>query len=1077
MRSPPRRPDAVPRDRLPLLIGTEDPTLVKRVPSTSTTTASTRCPEGDTSSACEKYTSSSSTTTMPIVLGAVIPIVCAIIVLFYLHRRNVKRLRQEDANDKHKSLDFGLDLEPRAGSKPMTQAEKGSNLHAKGMSLDIGPSPYLLPPGLHGSRESLHSLSRSMLGDDDKYRHASSFVGDNASVRSQPRVFHDDMSAFSRSQSKASLRGDDMNQGLLYNAQRISRSSPPLYNAPSDGGSLHSPPGQGNGQDMGFQLNLPRSLSPVHIPGVSSSRGTSPAPGGHADGSTSEAHHGHLPQQPPKNAVDPSLELHLDTREQQSRPVPEALPTNLDSTAPSNQSPSMPTPRISLPVSDAASDYGDDRKSYPEIPAVNVYGVEDTQKRDAAPNHAAAPAIPEEPLQSQNQSLDVRRDTRRFTLGLRPLPPDDPSDNPEQRANRIRSFYKEYFDESKTGRETIYEDYGPEYFQDDGHDGYVYDPTTGDYYDAVPAPYAEPVNRRAMTPPPRAPPRFQGAARHMASGSMGGAGDRFNYPGPRAFSSASHRLPGPRAPRKPMPPPSPLQVLPSPHLLKDDSFMMAADYAPGMNFKDKREGRAETPLGGLRPYTPVAPARTPLASAFDELAAIPSPHALRKSGTFDNLDFAPPPRFKNAETASDAGSIHSNRTGISAAHLHNIRTGAYRVSRLPPETVGTAQGPLTSANANGGTPAPTTAEPTPTAPTTSSTTSSTTSTTSIPTEPSTTSTTSSTSTSSTSSTTTAQTTQTTSSETSRTPETVVTSISTAPPTNTAPTTIYVTSTESTSQTLPTGNSANGVTTTSSGSSATASSTGASSGGSGLSAGGTIAVAVVVPVVSVALIILAALYFWRKWKAKKAAEEERRKEVEEYGYNPNNDPTLPPIMAGAAYEPKEDTSGYRGWGTTSAGRKASTNLSSGAGAGLAMSEGESAPGYHHAATPSDGTIQFSEGQIPETEPIGVLGAAPPAANNRTTDIHRGPSNASSAYSAANRSEASEESHMSATHPNAAFYEDNPYYSDMQGQYGAYGDGPYVPNQPVIRDVQARRNTRIENPAVFPRQGNAGIAQNF
>ncbi|GFF25451.1 hypothetical protein IFM58399_01038 [Aspergillus lentulus] len=690
VRSPPRRPDIVPRDRMPLLVGTEGPTLVKRVPSTSTTFASTRCPEGDTSSACEKYTNSSSTTTLPIVLGAVIPIVCAIIVLFYLHRRNVKKLRQEDANDKHKSLDFGLDLEPRAGSKQMTQAEKGSNMHSKGMSLDIGPSPYLLPPGLHGSRESLHSLSRSMIGDDDKYRHASSFLGDNASIRSQPRGFHDDTSAFSRSQSKASLRGDDMNQGLLQNAQRISRSSPPLYNAPSDGGSLHSPPGQGNGQDVGLQLNLPRSLSPVHIPGVSGSRGTSPAPGGHADSgediSSSESRHDNLPQQPPKNAMDPSLELHLDTREQHSRPIHEDQSTNFDSTSPSKQSPSMPTPRISLPVSDAASDYGDNRKSHPQIPAVNVDGAEDAQKRDAAPHYAAAPAIPQEPLQSQNQSLDVRRDTRRFTLGLRPLPPEDPSDNPEQRANRIRSFYKEYFDESKTGRETIYEEYGPEYFQDDG---YVYDPTTGEYYDAVPAPFAEPVNRRAMTPPPRAPPRFQGAARHMATGSVGGASDRSNYPGPRAFSSASHRLPGPRAPRKPMPPPSPLQVLPSPHLLKEDSLMIAAEYAPGMNFKDKKEGRAETPLGGLRPYTPVAPARTPLASAFDELAPIPSPHALRKSGTFDNLDFAPPPRFKNAETASDAGSIHSNRTGISAAHLHNIRTGAYRVSRLPPETVGT----------------------------------------------------------------------------------------------------------------------------------------------------------------------------------------------------------------------------------------------------------------------------------------------------------------------------------------------------------------------------------------------------
>ncbi|KAJ1705399.1 hypothetical protein NYO67_12456, partial [Aspergillus flavus] len=64
-------------------------------------------------------------------------------------------------------------------------------------------------------------------------------------------------------------------------------------------------------------------------------------------------------------------------------------------------------------------------------------------------------------------------------------------------------------------------------------------------------------------------------------------------------------------------------------------------------------------------------------------------HALRKSGTYDNLDFVPPPRFKNLETASDSGSIRSNRTGISTTHLQNIRTGAYRVSRLPPETVGT----------------------------------------------------------------------------------------------------------------------------------------------------------------------------------------------------------------------------------------------------------------------------------------------------------------------------------------------------------------------------------------------------
>ncbi|KAE8145603.1 hypothetical protein BDV25DRAFT_164327 [Aspergillus avenaceus] len=356
-------------------------------------------------------------------------------------------------------------------------------------------------------------------------------------------------------------------------------------------------------------------------------------------------------------------------------------------------------------------------------------------------------------------------------------------------------------------------------------------------------------------------------------------------------------------------------------------------------------------------------------------------------------------------------------------------------------------------------------------PTTSSVSSSTTSTTSVQ-QPTTSSTSSSTSTTSEVSTT--------RSTTEAAP--VVTSIITESPTDgsTGPQTVIVTSTDTTLPTQSTGNSANSISATATASSTTASSTGTgASGGSGLSASGTIAVAVVVPVASVAIIILLALYFWRKWKAKKEAEEERRKEVEEYGFNPNNDPTLPPIIGGGAFGPKDDTSGYRGWGTTSAGRKASTNLSSGAGVGLAMSETGSAPGYHHAATPSDGTIQYPEDRAAaETDPIGVLGAAPVAAsNNRTTDIHRGPSNASSAYSAANRSEASDESHMSATHPTGPFYDDNPYYNDMQPQYGAYGEGPYAGSPPVIRDVQARRNTRIENPAVFPRQGNAGIAQNF
>ncbi|KAL3473751.1 hypothetical protein BJX99DRAFT_232961 [Aspergillus californicus] len=370
----------------------------------------------------------------------------------------------------------------------------------------------------------------------------------------------------------------------------------------------------------------------------------------------------------------------------------------------------------------------------------------------------------------------------------------------------------------------------------------------------------------------------------------------------------------------------------------------------------------------------------------------------------------------------------------------------------------------------------TTDTPTSTVSTTSTTASTETTDTDTTTETTSTTTTTSTSTSTSqttdSSTTTDQTTTTTSTE-STTTDPTTTTVSTG--TNGTTTTVVITSTDTSVPTTTTGN--NGTSSTiDSAATASATETGGGGGGSGLSAGGTIAVAVVVPVVSVALLVLLGLWLWRRYKAKKVAEEERRKEVEEYGFNPNDDPTLPAVIGGAA----DDTSGYRGWGTTSAGRKASTNMSSSAGAGLAMSEAGSQPGYHHAATPSDGTIQYPEGHgaLGETEPYGILGAAPVAAatNQRNADINRGPSNASSAYSAGNHSDVSEESHMSATHPGGPYFDENPYYTDTQQQYGGYND-PYGGGQPVIRDVQARRNTQIQNPSVFPRQGNAGIAQNF
>jgi len=60
---------------------------------------------------------------------------------------------------------------------------------------------------------------------------------------------------------------------------------------------------------------------------------------------------------------------------------------------------------------------------------------------------------------------------------------------------------------------------------------------------------------------------------------------------------------------------------------------------------------------------------------------------LRRSGTFTGLDFAPPKRFKDVESGSDTGSIRSNRSGVSAMQHAAIRSGAYRVSRIPQDVV------------------------------------------------------------------------------------------------------------------------------------------------------------------------------------------------------------------------------------------------------------------------------------------------------------------------------------------------------------------------------------------------------
>lgn len=252
---------------------------------------------------------------------------------------------------------------------------------------------------------------------------------------------------------------------------------------------------------------------------------------------------------------------------------------------------------------------------------------------------------------------------------------------------------------------------------------------------------------------------------------------------------------------------------------------------------------------------------------------------------------------------------------------------------------------------------------------------------------------------------------------------------------------------------------------------------------------------VVPIVAVALIVIALIFLWRKRKQRKDAEELRRKEVEEYGYNPNDDPTLPAVgvVGGNAaghdgpFEMREEgSSGYRGWGTTAvgSGRKESTTLSGGNSGGIGMA-------YSEGTSPTHGPVSDTRsgdplvGSSPNGRPLSggseVLGAMGPAtSSNRNDDMHRGPSNASSSYSAANRSDGSGEAGVPGGALGAAQYYSNDQYGNTnpytETSYGSPPGRAEMSGQPIIRDVQARRNTRIENPSHFPQQS-AGISQNF
>ncbi|KJX99845.1 hypothetical protein TI39_contig350g00013 [Zymoseptoria brevis] len=633
-----------------------------------------------------------------IALGVIIPIGGAIIVLTYLHRRHVKRQRVEDMNDPHKSLDFGLEglgsMPPQAPKKSR-RGKKGPEMivtdfggptahpskRGHGMSFDLGvPSPYLLPAGLQGSKESIHSMSRNY-DEHDPYRSVAMMRPSGETDR---------------------FRGDD--KGSVYSMSTGTRSA-----LPQDRASL-------------IANARPMSITPSKRSDPITTHPSTPA-----DLSPRDSH------SPISRTRSPLAKLSVDEtaiaeKQLEPLPAPPTVPEVALMMPPPRKSSTMPVPprqdpmtipQINRPES-SNYDETDIRGSImPNVVIDEPYDVDpssiyadysyDEPEDQGLALHAPQPQrLSVMAAGSRLSMVDAHRlstaggnrlsimgaGNRLSVMGARPLPADMPEDNPEIRANRIRSFYKEYFDDSKPlPANAYYEDE----FNNDLLEGVVYDPDSGGFYAPDVMPYAQPVGRRAMTPPPRSKPRVSGPNsplpypgqhfRKFSSHSTMSGGR-----GPMGYGGGPGARGRPMVPAKKLPPPMPLQTLPTPHKLGQDVWISnPIDFAPPSSIRNVQNGaRPDSPFGMARPYSPSVRAFTPLASSFDALAVLPSPHDLRKSGTFTALDFAPPSRMRDPAMmggGSDAGSIRSNRSGISAMQHQAVREGAYRVSRIPKEFV------------------------------------------------------------------------------------------------------------------------------------------------------------------------------------------------------------------------------------------------------------------------------------------------------------------------------------------------------------------------------------------------------
>jgi hypothetical protein len=590
-----------------------------------------------------------------------IPILIACVVLFFIHRAHVKRVRREEKNDKDFDMDFGIgDLPGTVGGnqgKGPNTANDGRDqylgVNGQDSNLQPPPGPYLVPKA-NVSRESLHSLSDPR---DNPY----------GVVFSSPRP-PSPGSALSPYSDQHSISGRST-RNLLAPISQI------------DDQHLNSPfkPSARVPSPLAIPLAIP--LQPEEL-GSSrlSARSTSNA---------SEHSRARTPsvESPTRSSLRGSELSHEKSNRSQTFPLPR------NPTSPNFGEESLGGESLQQNQAGVTQQLGHveiDASPFPAS-AGNVAPSRDVESRspmiDRADLRSDAWLTKEELPQHRSQNLqsamigkmnDDRGDhfhiQNSSNVDDRFSQADATED--EDHAKRIQSVYQEYWNDSQyyDGSEE-WESLPRREIQDQfpqpmpgNNDRREWPESNQEYYDTQ---YWRQQSDRDYY-------RNYGYENTQSRRDPVGLGLNEHWeprPVPPSYysrPSTSHStssIPS-RVARTPKPL-APLSDLPAVRYKLDD-------LASPISFSKPRRFVGS---GGSPVIRPASPAQV-LSSSWSQLAELPVPHRLRRSGSFSSIEFAPTRKYAASEVdAGDTGSIRS--FARTEASLRAVSAGAGRINRLP----------------------------------------------------------------------------------------------------------------------------------------------------------------------------------------------------------------------------------------------------------------------------------------------------------------------------------------------------------------------------------------------------------